>query len=38
MMVVYIWTYKPKAFCSVGSSSNSVERIKNYFRPKSLLK
>lgn len=38
MMVVYIWTYKPKAFCLVGSSSNSVERINNYFRPKSLLK
>lgn len=31
MMVVYIWTYTPKAFCLVGSSSNSVERIFNYF-------
>nr|ATI20472.1 GIY-YIG endonuclease [Juglanconis juglandina] len=38
LMVVYIWTYTPKAFCLVGSSSNSVERILNYFRPKSLLK
>lgn len=37
MIVVYIWTYKPKAFCLVGSSSNGVERIFNYFRPKSLL-
>lgn len=35
--VVYIWTYKPKGFCLVGSSSNSVERIINYFSPKRLL-
>lgn len=37
MRVVYIWTYKPKGFCLVGSSSNSVERILNYFSPKRLL-
>lgn len=37
MRVVYIWTYKPKGFCLVGSSSNSVERIINYFSPKRLL-
>ena len=37
MRVVYIWTYKPKAFCLVGSSSNSVERVLSYFRAKTLL-
>lgn len=37
MYIVYIWTYQSKAFCLIGSSSNGVERIYNYFRPKSLL-
>jgi len=37
MRVVYIWTYTPKAFCLVGSSSNSVDRVISYFRAKTLL-